>query len=131
MSRRSPTRTRMLGEARLEHGRTMQARGNGLAVGIIPARGGSKRIPRKNLKPLGGLPLVAHSIRAALAATELDRVIVSTDDEEIADVCRQYGADVPFLRPAEFAVDIAPDLPVFQHALSWFAEQENYHPEFV
>ena len=121
----------MLGEATLEHGRTMQARSNGLAVGIIPARGGSKRIPRKNLKPLGGLPLVAHSIRAALVASELDRVIVSTDDEEIADVARHYGAEVPFLRPSEFAVDIAPDLPVFEHALGWLAERQDYHPEFV
>jgi CMP-N-acetylneuraminic acid synthetase len=109
----------------------MQARGNGLAVGIIPARGGSKRIHRKNLKPLGGLPLVVHSIRAALAATELDRLIVSTDDQEIAELCRQHGAEVPFLRPSEFAVDTAPDLPVFQHALGWLAEQEGYRPEFV
>lgn len=104
---------------------------NGLAVGIIPARGGSKTVPRKNLKLLGGLPLIAHSIISARAARELDRVIVSTDDDEIAEVSRQYGAEVPFRRPPEIAADLTPDLPVFQHALQWLAEREGYQPEFV
>src|SRR5438067_10558126 len=89
--------------------------GNGLAVGIIPARGGSKSVPRKNLRPLGGLPLIAHSIVSARAASELDRLIVSTDDQEIADVAREFGAEVPFMRPLEIAADDTPDLPVFQH----------------
>ena len=75
-------------------------------------------MPRKNIKLLGGLPLIAHSILSAKAATELDRLIVSTDDEEIAAVAREYGAEVPFLRPAEYAADNTPDLPVFQHALT-------------
>lgn len=110
---------------------TPQADRNGLALGIIPARGGSTRVPRKNLKPLGGLPLIAYTILAARAAGELDRCIVSTDDDEIAAVAREFGAEVPFRRPAEIARDSTPDLPVFQHALAWLAEREGYRPEFV
>jgi N-acylneuraminate cytidylyltransferase len=103
----------------------------GKAVGIIPARGGSTRVPRKNLKLLGGLPLIAHTILSARGAPELDRVIVSTDDLEIAAVARRYGAEVPFMRPAEHSGPTVPDLPVFQHALNWLAEHEDYHPEYV
>jgi N-acylneuraminate cytidylyltransferase len=112
-----------------DNGRT--DRRSGLALGVIPARGGSKRVPRKNLYPLGGRPLIAHSILAAREAAELDRVIVSTDDREIAEVARECGAEVPFLRPPEISVDQTPDLPVFQHALGWLAEQEDYRPELV
>ena len=101
------------------------------ALGIIPARGGSKTVPRKNLKLLGGKPLIAWSIVAAQAARELDRCIVSTDDEEIAEVARSWGAEVPFLRPAEYARDDTPDLPVFQHALAWLAEHQGYRPAMV
>lgn len=101
------------------------------ALGIIPARGGSKAVPRKNLKPLGGKPLIAWSIEAARAAAHLDRCIVSTDDPEIADLARAQGAEVPFLRPAEFSRDDTPDLPVFQHALGWLAELEGYRPAMV
>lgn len=104
---------------------------SGAAIGIIPARGGSKTVPRKNLKLLGGLPLVAHSIISARAARRLDRVLVSTDDPEIAAVAREYGAEAPFLRPAEIAADDTPDLPVFQHALEWLSRHEGYRPEFV
>ena len=75
--------------------------------------------------------MIAYSIEAGLQAKTVTRVIVSTDDEEIAAVARQYGAESPFLRPAEFAQDQTLDLPVFQHALSWLAEHENYHPEVV
>src|SRR5215217_1579636 len=100
-------------------------RDNGLAIGIVPARGGSKTVPRKNLKLLGGLPLIAHSIISARAAGELDRLIVSTDDAEIAAVAREYGAEVPFFRPAALAADETPDLPVFQHALGWLASHEK------
>ena len=81
---------------------------------IIPARGGSKGIPRKNIRSFAGHPLIAYSIEAGLQAKTVTRVIVSTDDEEIAAVARQYGADVPFLRPEEFAQDKTLDLPVFQ-----------------
>ena len=111
--------------------RGLTARQSGVAVGIIPARGGSKAVPRKNLRCLGGLPLIAHSIISAKRALGLDRVLVSTDDGEIADVARSYGAEVPFLRPAELAADDTPDLPVFQHALGWLSEHEGYQPEFV
>jgi CMP-N-acetylneuraminic acid synthetase len=101
------------------------------ALGIIPARGGSKTVPRKNLKLLGGKPLIAWSIEAARAARDLDRFVVSTDDEEIADVARSLGAEVPFLRPAELARDDTPDLPVLQHALAWLADYEGYRPGMV
>jgi len=86
-------------------------------VAVIPARGGSKGIPRKNLAMVGGRPLIAWSIDAGLAATQVDRVVVSTDDEEIAEVARACGAEVPFLRPAELARDDTPDLPLFAHLL--------------
>jgi N-acylneuraminate cytidylyltransferase len=100
-------------------------------LAIIPARGGSKGIPRKNIRSFAGYPLLAYSILAGLRAETVTRVIVSTDDEEIADVARRYGADVPFLRPAELAQDNSLDLPLFQHALTWLAEHEDYHPDAV
>jgi N-acylneuraminate cytidylyltransferase len=100
-------------------------------LALIPARGGSKSIPRKNIRKLAGHPLIAYSIAAGLAATTVTRVIVSTDDEEIAAVSRTYGAEVPFIRPAEYAQDQTPDLPVFQHAINWLDQHENYHPEII
>lgn len=100
-------------------------------LAIIPARGGSKGIPRKNIRNFAGHPLIAYSIEAGLMAKTVTRVIVSTDDEEIAAVARQYGAETPFLRPSEFAQDQTLDLPVFQQALSWLAEHENYRPDVV
>ena len=104
---------------------------HGPALAVIPARGGSKQVPRKNLRLLGGKPLIQWSIEAARASTELDRCIVSTDDDEIAEVARALGAEVPFLRPAEYAQDNTPDLPVFQHALRWLAEHEGYRPSMI
>jgi N-acylneuraminate cytidylyltransferase len=100
-------------------------------LAIIPARGGSKTIPRKNIRPLAGHPLIAYSIAAALQATSVSRVIVSTDDEEIAAIARQYGAETPFLRPAEYSQDSTTDFPVFTHALKWLSDQENYHADVV
>jgi len=100
-------------------------------LAIIPARGGSKSIPRKNIRPFAGHPLIAYSIAAGLKAETVTRVIVSTDDEEIAQVAREYGAEVPFLRPDELAQDNTTDFPVFEHALTWLADQEGYHPEIV
>jgi N-acylneuraminate cytidylyltransferase len=100
-------------------------------IAIIPARGGSKGIPRKNIRPFAGYPLIAFSIAAALQAETITRVVVSTDDEEIAEVARRHGADTPFLRPAELAGDRTMDLPVFQHALAWLAEHEKYEPDLV
>lgn len=92
-------------------------------LAMIPARGGSKGIPRKNLADLGGRPLIAWSIEAALKAGCFEKVIVSTDDQEIANVSSGYGADVPFLRPSEFAGDTAPALGVIAHGLDHFSEQ--------
>jgi CMP-N-acetylneuraminic acid synthetase len=100
-------------------------------LALIPARGGSKSIPRKNIKPLAGVPLLAYSIAAARAAHSVTRTIVSTDDPEIAEVARCYGAETPFLRPAEFSQDNTTDLPVFQHALQWLDENEGYTPDIV
>lgn len=100
-------------------------------LALIPARGGSKSIPRKNIKLLAGHPLVAYSIAAALHSKLVTRTIVSTDDEEIARVVRQYGAETPFLRPAEYAMDNTTDLPVFTHALGWLKENEAYQPDVV
>lgn len=99
-------------------------------LALIPARGGSKGIPRKNLLMLAGKPLVAYSIEQALASRLITRVVVSTDDEEIARVAREYGADVPFMRPAAYAEDDSTDLDVFRHALSALMA-EGYRCECV
>jgi CMP-N-acetylneuraminic acid synthetase len=100
-------------------------------IAIIPARGGSKSIPRKNIRAFAGHPLIAYSIAAGLAAETVSRVVVSTDDEQIAAIARQYGAETPFLRPDEFSQDQTPDLPVFQHALRWLAENQAYQADIV
>jgi N-acylneuraminate cytidylyltransferase len=100
-------------------------------MALIPARGGSKSVPRKNLLPVAGKPLIAYSILHAQACPSITRVVVSTDDDEIAEVARHYGAEVPFERPAEAASDTATDFQVFHHALSWLAEHESYTPELV
>jgi len=100
-------------------------------LAIIPARGGSKGIPRKNIRNFAGYPLVAWSIAAAKHSKMVMRVIVSTDDEEIASVAREYGAEVPFLRPAELAQDKSLDLPLFEQALKWLKDNERYKPEIV
>jgi CMP-N-acetylneuraminic acid synthetase len=98
---------------------------------LIPARGGSKGIPRKNIRPFNGYPLIAFSIAAALQAKTVTRVVVSTDDKEIAEIALRYGAETPFMRPAELATDRITDLPVFQHALTWMEDNEHYRPEVV
>jgi len=100
-------------------------------LAVIPARGGSQSIPRKNIKPFAGHPLLAYSIAAGLQAERVTRVVVSTDDAEIAEIARDYGAEVPFMRPAELSKDDTTDLPVFQHALDWLNSQEGYRPEIV
>ncbi|MCF7355622.1 pseudaminic acid cytidylyltransferase [Vibrio sp. CK2-1] len=93
-----------------------------MKIAIIPARGGSKRIPRKNIKPFHGKPMIAYSIETAKASGCFDKIIVSTDDQEIADVAREYGAEVPFLRPSDIADDHATTLDVLQHAVNWCEE---------
>jgi CMP-N-acetylneuraminic acid synthetase len=92
-------------------------------LGLIPARGGSKGVPRKNIKLLGGKPLLQYTAEAALVARLLSRVILSTEDQEIAEVGQRCGLDVPFLRPDEFAQDDTPTLPVVQHAVSCLESQ--------
>jgi CMP-N,N'-diacetyllegionaminic acid synthase len=100
------------------------------ALGIIPARGGSKRLPRKNLLPLNGQPLIAYMIGAANASS-LDRVVVSTEDEEIAEVGRRFGGDVPFRRPAALAEDYAQDADILLHAHDTVAAAEGRGYEIV
>lgn len=89
-----------------------------MRLAVIPARGGSKRIPRKNIKPFHGKPMIAYAIAAALASDLFDRVMVSTDDEEIAKVAGECGAEVPFVRPPELADDHTPTVPVIAHAIT-------------
>ena len=101
------------------------------ALAIIPARGGSKGIPRKNIVSLAGKPLIAYTIEIALSSRSIFRVVVSTDDEEIGAIAREYGAEVPFIRPKELAADDTPDLPVFRHAVQWLLESEGYCPEVL
>ena len=100
-------------------------------LALIPARGGSKGIPRKNIRNFAGYPLLAWSIAAAKQSKSVTRIIVSTDDEEIAAIAREWGAETPFLRPAELAHDQTTDLPVFEHALKWMQEMEGYRPEIM
>lgn len=102
-----------------------------ITLALIPARRGSKSLPHKNIREFAGKPLLAHSIEHALAAASVDRVIVSTDSEEYAAIARQYGAETPFLRPAELATDDATDLVVFRHALDWLSDHEGWEPEIV
>ena len=99
-------------------------------VALIPARSGSKGVPGKNIKPLAGFPLIAYSIKAALKSKLIDRVIVSTDSEEYANIAREYGAEVPFLRPSELSGDKAADTDFFKHAIDWFIENEGEVPEY-
>ncbi|MDI7863633.1 pseudaminic acid cytidylyltransferase [Rhizobiaceae bacterium n13] len=101
-----------------------------MRLAVIPARGGSKRIPRKNIKPFAGRPMIAWSIDAALASGCFDRIIVSTDDEEIADVASSAGAEVPFVRPADLSDDHTATIPVIAHAVSWMRENGS-EPEYV
>ena len=99
-------------------------------IAIIPARGGSKRIPRKNIKLFHGKPLIAYSIEAALKSELFDKVIVTTDDEEIASIAKKYGAEVPFIRPKELSDDFTNTKDVIDHALSYFEERgEKYDYE--
>lgn len=100
-------------------------------LAIIPARGGSKSIPRKNARLFAGHPLLAFSVAAALQAETVTRTLISTDDAEMAELARQLGAEAPFLRPADLAQDDTLDLPVFQHALQWLAKNEGYKPDIV
>ena len=100
-------------------------------LGLTLARGGSKGIPRKNIVDFNGKPLIAHSIEQALKSNLGGRVVVSTEDEEIAEISLKYGAEVPFLRPQELAEDHVLDLPVFVHAIKWLEEHENFQADLI
>lgn len=100
-------------------------------LAIIPARGGSKGLPRKNIARLGGVPLIAYSVSSALASETVTRTVVSTDDREIARIAEEYGAEIPFLRPPDLATDQARDLGVIKHALDRLKEIEGYEPAVV
>ena len=100
-------------------------------IAIIPARGGSKGIPRKNIKLLGGKPLIAYTIEAASKSKYIDRTILSTDDEEIAEKGKQLGVEVPFIRPPEFARDDSSTLSVILHTLGWLEKEESYSPDLI
>jgi CMP-N,N'-diacetyllegionaminic acid synthase len=99
-------------------------------IGIITARGGSKGIPRKNIRPVAGKPLLAWTVEAALASGKLERVILSTDDREIAETARLFGAEVPFMRPASLADDDTTSFAVIEHALEWL-EQDGALPDYI
>lgn len=101
-----------------------------MKLAIIPARGGSKRIPRKNIKPFAGKPMISWSIEAALTSGCFDRVIISTDDAEIADVARAHGAEVPFMRPTELSDDHTGTIPVVAHAVEWMGQHVG-HVDFA
>ncbi len=100
-------------------------------LAIVQARGGSKGIPGKNIRYFGKHPLIAYSIASALATSAVTRLVVSTDDAEIAEVAQQYGAEVPFTRPAALATDDAQDFPLFEHALAWLRTHEDYVPQVI
>jgi len=100
-------------------------------LAIVPARGGSKGLPRKNIQPLLDKPLIAYTIEAARKASMIGRVLVSTDNPEIAAVAAQFGAEIPFLRPPELARDETPTLPVLQQVLTQLKSSENYEPEII
>lgn len=100
-------------------------------VALIQARGGSKGVPGKNVRNLGGHPVLAWSVAACRLAKSIERTVLSTDSTEIADAGRRYGADVPFMRPAAYASDTATDLMVITHAIEWFRDHEGHVPEYV
>ncbi|MEK7590517.1 MAG: acylneuraminate cytidylyltransferase family protein [Patescibacteria group bacterium] len=100
-------------------------------LGIITARGGSKGVPGKNIKPLLGKPLIVHSIEAARKSGILDRLILSTDDEKIIEVAKKYDCEIPFVRPAYLASDTASSPAVVKHAVQWLKDNENYLPDYV
>ncbi|MBC8268138.1 MAG: acylneuraminate cytidylyltransferase family protein [Rhodospirillaceae bacterium] len=98
---------------------------------IIPARGGSKGVPGKNIRPLSGHPMIAYSIMAARDCTKIDRVIVTTDSPEIAEIATSYGAEVPFMRPPELAGDLSPAIDYMTNALDQLAALDNYLPDMM
>ena len=103
----------------------------GNILGLVPARSGSKGVPGKNIRMVGGHPLIAYSIAASLQTPSISRTVVTTDSEEIAQIALDYGAEVPFIRPAKIATDDAQDMSYVRHALNWLASEQNWHPDLV
>jgi CMP-N,N'-diacetyllegionaminic acid synthase len=99
-------------------------------IAIIPARSGSKSLVDKNIKELSGHPLIAYSIAVAMLSNKIERVIVSTNSKEYADIAKQYGAETPFIRPDEYSTDVAKDKDFLVHAMNWFKESESSSPEY-
>ena len=99
-------------------------------VAIIPARGGSKGVPKKNIRKINDFPLIAYSIVLGNLLKNVDECIVSTDSKEIAEVSEAYGASVPFLRPSKFALDGSKDIEFFEHAINWYGNNKGYIPEY-
>ncbi len=100
-------------------------------LGFIPARSGSKRIPKKNLASLRGKPLIAYTIESAKRSKYINRVVVSTDSEEIASISKSFGGEVPFLRPENISKSNSTEMEFFEHALEWFSKNENYEPDLI
>lgn len=100
-------------------------------IAIIPARGGSKGIPKKNIVEINGKPLISYTIDVAKKSKLIDRIIVTTDNNEIAEISKKYGAEVPFIRPSDLAEDHVPTYPVIRHTLNWLDENENYKPDLI
>lgn len=100
-------------------------------LGLILARGGSARVPKKNIRELGGFPLIYYIIKSAKKSEYINRIIVSTDEEEIAEVAKRFGAEVPFYRPKELAKEDSPEFEAIKHALDWLKEKEGYIPDLI
>ena len=100
-------------------------------LAIIPARAGSKGLPNKNILPLNGQPLLSYSIAAGIQTPEIKRVICSTDSQNIANIAKNFGAEVPFLRPTKYAQDMSQDIDLFEHALKWLKDNNSYVPDLV
>ena len=100
-------------------------------LGLIPARGGSKGIPQKNIYPLLGKPMIGYVIEKALKSKYINRLVVSTDDKKITKIAKKFGAEVPFLRPESLARDTSPTLPVVKHTIDWLKKNEDYIPEII
>jgi len=100
-------------------------------LALIPARGGSKAVVKKNIRLLNGIPLIAYTIKTALKNPRIKKVIVSTEDKEIAAIAKAHGADVPFLRPVDLAQDTTPDKPVIQHTLDWLKTNQHFEPDLL
>lgn len=105
---------------------------NGKSVlAVIPARGGSKGVPKKNIRLLNEKPLIAYTIEEAIKSKYLDKVVISTDSKEIADICKKYGGEIPYLRPKELARDDSPTVDCVLHMIEWLKNNEFYEPDYI